>query len=132
MGSDVLEFETKFFFTDACRVTSEGGEKVILSELEDLSVNHVIAYGILIEVPEYERIRWTVDARDQTGFMRGSLLLSWGIVTFFLLFFWSSNFQVTRSEYVADAAELSFSVGCCCNVFTGSAGSEKGGDGESA
>ena len=31
--------------------------------------------------------------------MRGSLLLSWGIVTFFLSFFWSSNVQVTRLEF---------------------------------
>ena len=32
----------------------------------------------LMEVPGYERIRLTVDARDRMGFMRGSLLLSWG------------------------------------------------------
>ena len=41
----------------------------------------------LMEVPGYERIHWTVDARDQTGFTRGLLLLSWVIVTFFLSFF---------------------------------------------
>ena len=52
-----------------------------------------------MEVPEYERIRWTVDARDRTGFIRGSLLLSWGIVTFFSSFFWSSNVQMNRSEF---------------------------------
>ena len=43
MGSDVLGFETQFVFADACSVTSEGGEKVILSELEELFVDHVSA-----------------------------------------------------------------------------------------
>ena len=33
---------------------------------------------------------------------------------------------------VADAAEFSFLVGCCFNVFAGSAGQEKGGDEKSA
>ena len=42
---------------------------------------------------------WTVDTRDRTVFIRGSLLLSWGIVTFFLSFFWSSKVQVTRLEF---------------------------------
>ena len=53
----------------------------------------------LMEVPVYERICWTLDAGDRTDFMRGLLLLSWGIVTFFLSFFWSSNVQVTCSEF---------------------------------
>ena len=43
VGSDVLGFETQFFFADAYGVTSEGGEKVILSELEELSIDHVSA-----------------------------------------------------------------------------------------
>ena len=42
-------------------------------------------------------MRWTVWARDRTGFIKGSLLLSWGMVTFFSSFFWSSKVQVTRS-----------------------------------
>ena len=33
---------------------------------------------------------------------------------------------------ITDAAEFSFSVGCCFSLFTGSAGLEKGGDGKSA
>ena len=53
----------------------------------------------LMEVPEYDRMCWIVDARDLTGFMRGSLFLSWGIVTFFLSFFWSSKVLVTRLEF---------------------------------
>ena len=36
---------------------------------------------------------WTVCARAQTGLMRGSLLLSYGIVQFLSSFFWSSNIQ---------------------------------------
>ena len=44
-------------------------------------------------------MRWTVVAREQTGFIRGSLLLSCGMVTFFLLFFCSSNVQVTLSAF---------------------------------
>ena len=52
-----------------------------------------------MEVPGYEIIFWTVDARDWTGFTRGSLLLSWGIVMFFLSFFWYLNVQVTRSKF---------------------------------
>ena len=43
MGSDVLGFETQFVFADAFSVTSEGGEKVILSELEEHSVDPVRA-----------------------------------------------------------------------------------------
>ena len=52
-----------------------------------------------MEVPGYEIIRWTVDARDRTGFTRGLLLLSWGIVTFFSSFLWSLNVQVTHSKF---------------------------------
>ena len=33
------------------------------------------------------------------GVHEGSLLLSWGIETFFTLFFWFSNVQVTCSEF---------------------------------
>ena len=53
----------------------------------------------LMEVLGYDIMHWTVEARDQTRFMRGSLFLSWGIVTFFLSFFWSSKVQVTCSEF---------------------------------
>ena len=52
-----------------------------------------------MEVPGYEIIFWTVDARDWTGFTRGSLLLSWGIVMFFLSYLWSSNVQATSPEF---------------------------------
>jgi len=39
-------------------------------------------------------------ARDRTGFMRGSLLLSWGMVTIRSPFFWSTKVQVTRSAFI--------------------------------
>ena len=45
VGSNVLGFETQFVFADACDVTLEGGEKVILSELEELSVNYMSSDG---------------------------------------------------------------------------------------
>ena len=45
VSSDVPGFETQFVFADAYGVTSEGGKKVILGELEELSVYHVSSDG---------------------------------------------------------------------------------------
>ena len=52
-----------------------------------------------MEVPGYERIRCTVAARERTGFMRGSLLLSCGMVTFRSSFFCATKVHETRSAF---------------------------------
>ena len=45
MVPNVLRFEAQFVFDNACGVASEIRKKVVLSEIEELPVDHVVADG---------------------------------------------------------------------------------------